>query len=75
MTPDPSDLPSLEHALWRAATTFDRAMMERTFAPDFVEFGRSGAFYTREVMLAAPNAAQDVQAVLHNIAVRFVAGS
>lgn len=73
MTPSPSDLPALEHALWQAATTYDRTMMARTFAPDFIEFGRSGAFYTREFMLAAPNPAQDVQAILHDIAVRFTA--
>ncbi|WP_431300843.1 DUF4440 domain-containing protein [Tabrizicola sp. BL-A-41-H6] len=66
----PASLPTLENALWQAATTYDRATMERTFAPDFIEFGRNGTFYTREVMLAAPNAAQDVRAVLHDIVVR-----
>jgi hypothetical protein len=67
---DLTDLPAIEQALWQAATTYDRAHMARAMADDFIEFGRSGAFYTREAMLAAPNAAQDVQAVLHDIACR-----
>jgi hypothetical protein len=70
MTPDLADLPAVERSLWEAATTYDRAHMARTMAEDFIEFGRSGAFYTRTEMLAAPNAAQDVQALLHDIALR-----
>ena len=66
----PTDLPDIERALWQAATTYDRAHMDRTFAPDFIEFGRNGTFYTRETMLNAPNAAQDVTAILHDIALR-----
>jgi hypothetical protein len=68
-----TDLPALEQALWQAATSYDRGVMARTMADDFIGFGRSGAFYTRETMLAAPNAAQDVQAVLHDIALRPLA--
>lgn len=70
MTPAVTDLPAVEQALWQAATTYDRAFMAGTMADDFIEFRRSGAFYPREAMLAAPNATQDVQAVLHDIAVR-----
>lgn len=70
MTRAPADLPSIEHGLWQAATRFDRAAMDRLFAPDFIEFGRNGTFYTRDVMLAAPNAATNVEAILHDIAVR-----
>jgi hypothetical protein len=70
MTPTVTDLPAVEQALWRAATAHDHAHMARTMAEDFIEFGRFVAFYTRETMLAAPNAAQDVQAVLHDIALR-----
>jgi hypothetical protein len=72
--PTPDDLSARERALWQAATSYDRAHMERTFAPDFIEFGRNGTFYTREVMLAAPNAATNVTAILHDVAVRFVQG-
>jgi DNA-binding MarR family transcriptional regulator len=38
----------LEESLWRRETRFDRDYMERTLAPDFFEFGRSGRIYTRE---------------------------
>lgn len=74
MTPDFSALPTIEIGLWHAATRFDRDLMARTFAPDFIEFGRSGVFYTRAQMLAAPNQAQDVDAVLHDVAVRALSG-
>jgi hypothetical protein len=37
----------LEESLWRPETRFDRALMERTFAPDFFEFGRSGRVWSR----------------------------
>ncbi len=73
--PDPSDLPTLEHALWQAATSYDRAHMERTFASDFIEFGRNGTFYTRADMLAAPNAASNVQALLHDLHVRSLSAT
>jgi DNA-binding MarR family transcriptional regulator len=41
-------LRQLEESLWRGQTRFDRDYMERTLAPDFFEFGRSGRIYTRE---------------------------
>lgn len=34
--------------MWRAESRFDMAFQEQRFAPDFVEFGRSGRTYTRE---------------------------
>jgi hypothetical protein len=74
MTPTPTLLPALEQALWRAATTYDRAHMDRTFAADFIEYGRNGTFYTRDTMLAAPTVALNIDAVLHDIAVRFTQG-
>ena len=70
-----STLPTLERALWQAATSYDRAHMERTFAPDFIEFGRNGSFYTRAEMLAAPNAANKVEAILHDLTVRPLSDS
>jgi hypothetical protein len=42
----------LEWALWRAETRFDAEFMERTLAPDFAEFGRSGRVYARADTLA-----------------------
>jgi DNA-binding MarR family transcriptional regulator len=49
---DSARLRALEESLWRAETRYDRAYMERTLAPDFFEFGRSGRIYTREDIIA-----------------------
>jgi hypothetical protein len=70
MTPDLTQLPPLEHSLWAEDTRFDRALMDRTFAPDFFEFGRSGRRYTRAEMLFGPEDAQEIDATLHNLALR-----
>lgn len=42
------ELEQLEEGLWIAETRFDMDWMERTLAPDFFEFGRSGRVYRRE---------------------------
>lgn len=42
------ELRVLEESMWRRETRADRGYMERTLAPDFFEFGRSGRVYTRE---------------------------
>ncbi len=68
--PDPADLPALERAIWHAATHYDPTFMARTLAPDFVEFGRAGRLYPRAELLAAPNVAEGVETVLHDVAVR-----
>ncbi|WP_425071421.1 DUF4440 domain-containing protein [Sagittula sp. S175] len=52
MTPGP--LQPLEECLWRPETRFDRALVDRLFAPDLVEFGRSGRVYSRADLLAVP---------------------
>ena len=70
MTPDPAQLPALEHSLWAAETRFDRAVMERTFAPDFLEFGRSGRRYTRVEMFFDPADAHAIDATLHDLELR-----
>lgn len=43
----------LEEDLWRTDTRYDRAAMDKCFAPDFFEFGRSGRTYTRDELLPA----------------------
>ena len=48
-------LVELEETLWRAETRYDTELMERTFAPDFVEVGRSGRRYERHEMLFEPD--------------------
>ena len=45
-------LQQLEEELWQAATRFDRAQMEKLFASDFTEIGRSGRCYSRSDMIA-----------------------
>jgi ribonuclease HI len=47
-------LRELEESLWRAETRFDRAYLEGTLHPDFVEFGQSGRTYTRDEAVATP---------------------
>ena len=54
MEPNASDweeLRALEQSLWRAETRFDRPLMEKTFADDFYEIGRSGRIHTRQECL------------------------
>lgn len=42
------ELTQLEEDMWREGTRYDLAFQERRFAPDFIEFGRSGRVYSRE---------------------------
>ncbi len=48
---DVDELRLLEESLWRAETRFDPQLMDRTFADDFIEFGRSGRRYERCEMI------------------------
>jgi hypothetical protein len=59
----------LELTLWRADTRFDRALMDRTLAPDFMEFGRSGRRYTRDQVLFEAEQ-RDIDATLHDFTTR-----
>ena len=52
---DTDKLMALEETLWRADTRYDRILMEQTFAPDFVEIGRSGRRYERAEMFFDPD--------------------
>lgn len=51
---DYSELKKLEESLWRAETRFNKEYLERTLAPDFFEFGRSGRVYAREQIIDTP---------------------
>lgn len=59
-----AELQALEESLWRAATRFDEALMDKTFAPDLFEFGRSGRVYTRDELLIARGDAREIAATL-----------
>ena len=54
-------LVALEESLWLAKTRFDPDLMDKTFAENFVEFGRSGRLYERAEMIFErdPNAVID----------------
>ncbi len=41
---------ALEETLWRVETRYDVGLIEKTFAADFVEIGRSGRRYERAEM-------------------------
>jgi hypothetical protein len=55
-------LQRLEEELWLEETRFDIPYMERLFAEDFFEVGRSGRIYRREDILSVPR--QPIDAVI-----------
>ncbi len=59
---DHVELKKLEESMWRAETRFDKEYLERTLAPDFFEFGRSGRVYAREQIINTPP--QEIRASL-----------
>lgn len=59
---DRAALVTLEESLWRTATRFDHDHLERTLAPDFFEYGRSGRVWSRGACMAVP--AHEIDAVL-----------
>lgn len=63
-TADLVEIRHLEESLWRAETRFDTELMEETFAPDFIEFGRSGRTYSRREMLFDEGEYQEIKATL-----------
>jgi len=66
------ELERLEEGLWIAATRFDMDWMERTLAPDFFEFGRSGRVYRREDTLGIESQPIDARLPLKDFKVRFI---
>ena len=61
---DLEEIRSLEESLWTAESRFDNARMEKIFAPDFFEFGRSGRRYARAEMFLAAEAHSGIAAIL-----------
>jgi len=64
-----------EETLWRAETRFNPDLMDKIFAADFVEFGRSGRRYERSEMIftADPDAVIDAKLPLPDYSVELVA--
>lgn len=69
---DRAQLVHLEECMWRTETRFDLAFMERTLAPDFFEFGRSGRAWTREQILDMAGRPIDAVLPLPNLKVRLL---
>ena len=65
---DQRDLVLLEHAMWNEETRFDLAFQEAKFAPDFLEFGRSGRTYSRSQVIRTDRSPIDAQ--LSNLQLR-----
>ncbi len=59
---DIATLQRLEEELWVAQTRFDQSYMNEIFAPDFLEFGRSGNVWSRAELLS--KSAPSIAAVL-----------
>jgi hypothetical protein len=53
-----------EEKLWRAETRFDNTLMDKLFADDFFEFGRSGKRYSRSELLFEPGQFSEINASL-----------
>jgi hypothetical protein len=54
----------LEECLWIGETRFDNALMDKVFAADFFEFGRSGRTYARAEMFFDPHSAEVIDATI-----------
>ena len=67
---DAATLTALEETMWRPETRFDPLFQQRHFAPDFVEFGRSGRVYRRADIVGLPAQAIDCLLPLPNLALR-----
>ena len=64
------ELRTLEESLWRPATRFDRAHMERVLHAEFTEFGASGRTYTRADIVATPEIPFEARLPLPNFDAR-----
>ena len=67
-----AELMQLEEDMWREETRYDPAFQERRFAPDFVEFGRSGRVYAREQAICTESRPILAELPLPNLSVRLL---
>ena len=67
---DCAELTRLEEAMWKADTRFDLEFQEARFAPDFVEFGRSGKIYQRSEIIREGGASIEATLPLPNLAMK-----
>jgi hypothetical protein len=71
-TEDLIELTRLEEEMWREATRYDLAFQEKRFAPDFVEFGRSGQVYSRKQIIVTNGLGIRAVLPLPNLSVRLL---
>ena len=69
---DRAALTQLEENMWREEIRFDIDFMDRTLAPDFFEYGRSGSLYTREQSLAVTRQPIDAILPLPGLSIRLL---
>lgn len=64
----------LEEELWQPNTRFDDEYMDKVFAPDFFEYGRSGRRYRRNEMFLRSQGLTEIRAELplKNFSVRYL---
>lgn len=65
----------LEEQLWISESRFDKKRMEKTFAEDFFEFGRSARVHSRKDCLAHTSGTIDAKLPLPNLKLRFLANN
>jgi hypothetical protein len=68
---DVETLTRLEESLWQTETRYDPVLMDRLFADDFFEFGRSGRVYTREDLILPASAKRPIHVCLPLPRLRF----
>ncbi len=69
---DQAELRRLEEAMWQQAHRFDLTFQEKHFAPDFVEFGRSGRVYSRAQVISTDSQPIAARLPLENLKFRVL---
>ena len=68
-------LKQLEEELWLAETRFNRQYMEKIFASDLFEYGRSGRIHSRAKLLSAEGEEIKARLPLEDLAIRLITES
>ena len=58
------EIRAMEESLWKSETRFNKDLMEEIFAPDFIEFGRSGRIYSRSELIFDSEDYYEIKATL-----------
>ena len=71
-TSDHTKLKQLEESLWAAESRFNRQCMDRIFAADLFEFGRSGRIHSRESLLSVKGVTINARLPLEDLKIRLI---